>query len=375
MTVLGALARQPRNAVPHTAWGPWDTGAGGESWAGARVDNSTSRAHSTVYGCARFIADGISTLPVDVYRRQGDRAPVEVRPPAWLTRPTPDLDLIAWVGQLLWSLLLAGNAFVRYDWAEGGLVSMVPLDPDSVTVNRVRGRKVFTIGGQQVNSTRIGHIAGPMWPGTDVGMSPVEAARQTIGIGMSAQEYAARFFGQGASLSGVIEVPGQLEDTKAKQLARSWARAHSGKSKSHLPGVLEGGATWKPTGITNEQAQFLESRKFTAAQIASEMFLIDPTEMGYPVEGSSLTYANLEQRNARKVQVTFLPWIRRIENFLSALLPQPQYVKFNVDALLRGDTKTRFDAYRVALGPDIPFMGVDQVRELEDWPALPPEGT
>ena len=372
MTVLGALTRQVRNTAPLTAWGSWDD-AGTDTWAGTRVDVPKSRSHLTVYGCARFISDGISTLPVDVFRRRGS-TPQELPPPAVFTRPTMDLDFIAWAGQVLWSLLLAGNAYLKFDWGDRGLVSMAPLDPTVVTVDRVRGRKVFRIAGQQFSTIDIGHIAGPMWAGTDVGMSPVEAARQTIGMGMSAQEYAARFFGQGASVAGVVEVPGTLEESKAKALARSWARAHSGKSKAHLPAVLEGGAAWKQTGITNEQAQFLESRKFTAAQIASEMFLIDPTEMGYPVEGSSITYANLEQRNARKVQVTFLPWIRRLENFLSSLLPQPQYVKFNVDALLRGDTKTRFDAYRVALGPNVPFMDVDQVRELEDWPALR-EGT
>src|SRR5690606_30345444 len=111
-------------------------------------------------------------------------------------------------------------------------------------------------------------------------------------------------------------------------------------------------------------------RKFTAAQIASEMFLLDPTEMGYPVEGSSLTYANQEHRNTRRVQVTYLPWITRLERFLTGLLPTGEFVKFNVGGLLRGDTKTRFDAYRVALGPDAPFMDVDQVRELEDWAPL-----
>ena len=182
-------------------------------------------------------------------------------------------------------------------------------------------------------------------------MSPVEAARQTIGQGMSAQEYGARFFGQGASLSGVIEVPGTLEDKAARELAKRWSRDHSGPRKANLPGVLEGGAVWKPTGVTNEQAQFLETRKFAASEIASQMFLIDPAEMGLPVDGSSLTYANLEQRNARKVQVTYLPWMVRLERFISALLPTGQYAKFNVKGLLRGDTKTQYESYEIGKEP------------------------
>jgi hypothetical protein len=131
---------------------------------------------------------------------------------------------------------------------------------------------------------------------------------------------------------------------------------------------LIGGAEWKPTGVTNEQSQFLETRKFTASEICSQMFQIDPAEMGLPVEGSSLTYANLEQRNARKVQVTFLPWITRLENALTALLPRPQYVKLNVNGLLRGDTKTRFDAY--AVGINNHFMTPNEARDFEDWQPL-----
>jgi phage portal protein BeeE len=95
------------------------------------------------------------------------------------------------------------------------------------------------------------------------------------------------------------------------------------------------------------------------------MFQIDPAEMGLPVDGSSLTYANLEQRNARKVQVTFLPWITRLETALTSMLPRPQYVKLNVNGLLRGDTKTRFEAYGV--GIDKKFILPNEARDFEDW--------
>lgn len=370
MTVLGALARPAvQNAVQATAWGEWGDGAG-RTWAGADVTTQGALQLLTVYGCNRFICDGISTLPVDAFRKAGGET-IEVSTPAILDEPAPDLDFISWSTQFLTSLLLGGDFFGYRLYSGASLTGVVPLDPTKVEVFRERGRKRFRIEGAEFDTYQIMHVPGIMWPGADRGLSPVEAARQGIGMGMAAQEFGARFFDQDSTPGGVIEVPGELEPTQAREMAKSWAKKHGGKSKNGLPGVLQGGATWKQTSVTNEQAQFLETRQFTAAEIAAQMFLIDPPEMGIGVTGQSLTYSNLEQRNARKVQVTFLPWIVRLERALSSMLPQPRYVKLNVNALLRGDTKTRFEAYRVALGPNVPFMVPNEARGLEDWRPLP----
>lgn len=361
-------------AVQATAWGDWGDGSGlNMTWAGNAVSLSSSLQLLAVYGCNRFICEGISTLPSDVFRETGD-VRSEVSKPAWLTQPTPDLDFIAWCTQVLSSLLLAGNAFL---WVrrQGVMISeVVPLDPSTVTVSREQGRKVLRRNGVVLDGD-IRHVPGVMFPGSDVGLSPIEAARQIIGAGTAVEEFAARFFGQGANMSGVIEDPGPLDPVKAKETARIFGRLHSGNRKAHLPAVLQGGAKWAPTGVTNEQAQFLQTRQFTAAQIASQMFLIDPTEFGMSMDkGSSVTYANLEQRNARKVQVTFLPWIIRLEAAITGLLPKPQFFKFNVNGLLRGDTKTRFETYEiasrintaaVAIGQD-PVLDTEEMREFED---------
>jgi HK97 family phage portal protein len=208
-----------------------------------------------------------------------------------------------------------------------------------------------------------------MYPGADVGYAPVEAARQSIGSGMAAQEYAARFLDQDSTPGGVIEVPSDMPPEKTSEMARSWARKHAGKQKTGLPGVLVGGATWKQTAVTNEQAQFLESRGFTAAEIAAQMFLIDPADLGIAVQGTSLTYANISERNLRCVQVTFLPWIVRLERALTSLMPAGQYVKFNLGGLLRGDMKTRFETYKI--GKEIDVLLDDEIRGWEELPPLP----
>lgn len=372
MTVLGALARraEEQRSITNLPWGEW--GGDSKSWAGPSVTTSSAMQLLTVYGCNRFIAEGISTLPVDVFKKTAagsEPAP----PPPWLDKPTADLDRVAWLTQILTSLLLDGNAYLRLVYDDKiQLRELVPLDPARVDVRRNdrTKRKEYIVNGTRVDGFEILHIPALMFPGSDVGASPVEAARQAIGGGMAATEFAGRFFSSGMTLAGVIEVPGELTPQAAKNMASAWARRHSGTKRAHLPGVLEGGASWKQTGVTNDQAQFLQTRQFSAAEIASFMFLIDPTEFGISMDkGSSITYANLEQRNARKVSVTFLPWIVRLEAAFSALMnPAAKVIKFNVNGLLRGDLASRYASY--AVGIDKEFLLRSEARAFEDLPPI-----
>ena len=364
-----------------TPWGTWgDESPLGGTWAGPVITASSSMQLLAVYGCVRFIVDGISTLPIHAYRDVGEKH-VQIDTPSWLTQPTVDLDFIPWCSQVLSSLLLAGNAFLwKMNGPDGRLQYLLPLDPTRVVVGREAGRKTYRVNGNLVPTWQMVHVPGMMMPGSDIGISPVEYARQMIGSGLALEEFAARFFGQGMTMDGVIEDPGELSPERAKSMARTFARLHGGNRKAHLPGVLQGGAHWVPTGVTNEQAQFLASREFTAAEIASHMFLIDPSEFGYTgTRGSNLTYQNLEQRNARKVQVTFLPWLIRLENAFSMLIPQqPRYVKFDVSALLRSDTQTRYQIYQMAAQVNTqaaavgmnPFLTTEEMREAEDLPPI-----
>jgi HK97 family phage portal protein len=370
VTVLGRLADGSR-AIQALPWGKWQGEDGGVSWAGPNVDNQSSLQLLTVYGCNRFICEGISTLPVDVLRDTPDGAKPAAAPP-WLQQPTPELNRIDWLTQILTSLLLDGNAYCRIRRGVDGIEELEPLNPSAITpFRRTDGRKGYRASGQEIDPFQILHIPAVMFPGELKGMSPIEAARQTIGKGLAVEEFAARFFGQGANQSGVIEAAGEVTDDQAKFLARQFAKKHSGLSKAHLPAVLPHGLKWQTTGVTNEQAQFLQTQQFTAAQIAAFLFLIDPTEFGVSMDkGSSVTYANLEQRNARKVQVTFLPWIVRLEMALSALIRQSnRYMKFNVSGLLRADTKTRYETH--AIGIASKFLLPNEAREKEDLPRIP----
>jgi HK97 family phage portal protein len=282
--------------------------------------------------------------------------------------PTVDLDFAEWCSQVLTSLLLHGNGYVAVLRNERNtIVELVPLDPTVVEVTRQNGRKVYVVNGARYPGELV-HIKGLMLPGSDVGYSPVEAARQAIGLGMAATKFGGEFFAGEGNMPGVIELPKPAQPDTMRDMAEQWRRKRSRGGRG-LPGVLQDGATWKPTGVTNEQAQFLSTRGYTAAEIAGQMFLLDPSDLGIPVEGTSLTYANLEQRNARRVQVTLLPWIVRVERAVSALLFNPRYMRFNLEGLLRGDTLTRYQTYQI--GIPLGVLQPSEAREFEDLPPIP----
>jgi len=335
----------PRNAIGGVPWGNADTANGGWGfWPGepdagsGRITESQATQLLAVYGSASLITDEVSTLPI---RIEGSRRP------DWVDHPSDTADRVGFLGQVLWSLLLSGNTYLAVTGMMTNPSSVETLDPTKCRVIRDRGRKVVLVNGERPPFTVV-HIPGRMRPGDLVGMSPVEYARHSIELGLSAQRFGSDFFDGDGNMPGVIEAPYQMQPDTKRELAQQWRRKRRTGGRG-LPGVLDMGATWKPIGVTNEQAQFLATRQFTAAEIAGQMFMLDPSELGIPVQGSNLTYGNLQQRDQRRMRVALMPWIRRIEPHLSLLLPaRGQYV-FDVDASLRGNTKESYETAGVAI--------------------------
>ncbi len=350
-----AIGGVPWDTEQFGGWGSWGDDAK-PTWSGAKVTAATAPQLLAVYGSASFITDEISTLPVIT---EGVR-------PKWVDQPTEGLGRISWLAQIVWSLLLDGNAYIAViESTPGVVVAMDVVDPSRVTVSRVNHRKTVLIDGQRVGVPVI-HIPGRMRPGDLVGMSPVEWCRQTIGLGLAATKYGAEFFDGEGSMPGVIEAPHPMQPETSKELAKQWQAKRKSGGRG-LPGVLQNGATWKPTGVNHEQAQFLATRKWNAAEIAGQIFLLDPSDLGIPVEGSSLTYANLQQRNVRRLQVALLPWIRRIEAGLSPWAGGS--FRFDVDSRLRGNTRESYETLAVATRAG--FFTIDEARDILGRDPLP----
>jgi HK97 family phage portal protein len=354
-----------------STWGTWPGDS--SSSAGPEVNQTTAMQLLAVSGCVRYITDIISTLPVDVYRELSDGSRVEETVPRWLKEPTVDLDFIDWCSQVMTSLLLHGNAFYVVTRSGSAIVELIPVDPLTVSVKRKDGRKIYVVGGQPFKG-EMRHIKGMMLGGSDIGLSPLEYARRSIGLGLAAVDYGQDNFESFLNMPGVIEMKNRAEPAIMRETATMWRRQRSGKKNRGLPGVLQDGATWKPTGVTNEQAQFLQTRQWTAAEIAGQVYLVDPVEMGIPVTGTSIQYGNMEERAIATTRKAFNPWVVRIERSLSALLPQPRFVKLNMDALLRADSSARWDIYNKAMSINVqaasigqpPVLSTPEMRDFED---------
>jgi HK97 family phage portal protein len=336
--------------------------------AGTVINQRNSLAITTVYSCVRLISDTISTLPMDAFRRiDGNRVPFRPKP-IWVD--APDIETTSTrtehYQQVLVSLLLDGNAFIRIIRDTNGIIGLSVLDPIRVTINRDNPQRniQYSIDGGEsiVPRDEMIHITELKLPGQLRGVSRIEQVRESLGLSAALQEFSARFFGQGSITSGLIEFPGNLTEEQAKSLVDSYEQAHRGLRRSHRPGVLSGGAKFQKTGVDPNEAQMLESREFAVEEIA-RVFRV-PLHMLQVAKPGAMSYASVEQNAIQFVTYTLRPYIEKIEIAYSRMLPQGAFIKFNVDGLLRGDIQTRYAAFSTGLQSG--FLSINDVRRLED---------
>jgi HK97 family phage portal protein len=217
--------------------------------------------------------------------------------------------------------------------------------------------------------TDVLHIPGLGFDGL-VGYSPIAMAKNAVGLAIATEEYGAKFFANGAAPGGVLEHPGTIKDPQ--KVKESWNAAYQGSCNAHRVAVLEEGMKYQPIGISPEQAQFLETRKFQINEIA-RIFRVPP-HMLADLEKSS--FSNIEQQSLEFVKYTLDPWVVRWEQSMCrALLIDSEkpsvFIKFNVDGLLRGDYQSRMTGYATARQNG--WMSANDIRELENLDRIPEE--
>jgi HK97 family phage portal protein len=345
------------------------------SQAGTVINSETAFQVNPIFSAISLISDTISTLPLDAYVREGgERRALRPRP-AWVLKPDVDTTREAFYGSIIVSLLLDGNAFIRVYTQNNQIVNLVVLNPHHVEVKRNGlGRLTFVVQGEkkQLTSEEIIFIPDVVRPGSIRGVSRVDALKDNFGLAKALETYAARFFGHGASTSGIIEYPHDLTYEQSQALAAAFDSKHKGLRKSHKTGVLSGGATYRPTNVPNDQAQFLDSRRMAVEDVA-RAFNIPPHLLG--LSGTN-SYASVEQNNLAWVTHGLRPIIAKIENALSPLLAlspngQNAFLRFNIDGLLRADINSRMSAYSIGLQSG--FLTINDVRRLEDLQAITDE--
>ncbi len=345
--------------------------------SGRKVTRRNSLQMIAVYACQSLIGDAVASLPVDHYTlKDGRREGFDpLRSPRWVKQPNPFQTSYEFWFRVVISLLSDGNAFLYTLRNERGEVSaLYCLHPQAVSIiDGPLGDNKFQVSDDNGNiqgtfdRSQVLHIPAFVVPGFSRGLSPLDMAREAIGLGLTSEEFGARFFEQGTTMAGVIEHPGTPRPDEARLLRDMFRKTHAGVKNSHSVGVLTGGASFKPITLTPEQAQFLETRRFQKAEIALlyrvPAYLVDSSV-------SSTWGTGIEEQNKFFVDQTLMPWIVRIEQSVSTfLLPGFQYIRFNVDARLRAKTKERYESYQLGLNNG--FLSSDEIRAMEDLGPLP----
>jgi HK97 family phage portal protein len=342
------------------------------TWSGTSVSTANSLQIGAVYACVRLLSDTISALPVDTFiRRDGNRVPYRPRP-AWVMEPDgPGSSRIDYYQQLVVSMLLSHGAVVQVVRdSRGEVAALMPLDPTRVDVKRnpqTRRPEYHVDGGRAVlPAEEVLYIPEMRRPGQLKGVSRIEEVRNTLGLAKALDEFASRYFSNGANAGGIIEFPGNLTQEQAKDVVSSFEAAHKGVSRSHRPGVLSGGAKFTKVGSDAEQAQMLQSRQFAVEEIA-RIFRVPPSMIGLNTPGA-MSYASVEHNAIQFVRYSLLPLVSKIEEAHGRLLPSESFLRINVDGLMRGDSTAQ--AQMFSTGLQAGYYSVNDIRRLLDLPPM-----
>lgn len=345
---------------------PWNIGG----VSSATINQDKALRLFAVYGATRLLADNIASLPLDAYRRLSDLTRRPVTSPLLLS-PSIHGTRFDWMHRLVVSLALRGNAYglITAIGSDGYPTRVEWLHPDRVDIHdddtSVAPR--WYLDGRPVDAGSLVHIPLYTLPGKVLGVSPIGAFASVIGTGLSAQDFGRNWFDNGAIPSGIVSNsdPGAnggqpVSQEQSAQIKARFKEAAGGRDVV----VMSGGWDFRAITVSPNESQFLETIQATATQIAA-IYGVPPDKIGGKT-GDSLTYATVELNTIDFLQMTLRPYLVRIEQALSRLLPRPQYVQFNADAMIRTDLKSRIDAEAAQL--EAGLLDIDEARALEDRP-------
>ena len=346
----------------------WDS----STLAGITVNQETALTHSAVWRAISILSSSIAQLPVTLYRREknGDTIEAVNHPAYWLLKEPNGVQTgYIFRESAQYSVLTWGNSYAFIEKKGADPVKLYLLDPSKIDVISKNTELVYRSkpNAKVYNGQFILHIPALSFDGVS-GKSPIQVAKESIATGLATQKFGNKFFANGAKQSGVLQYPGVLGDIGIKNLRESFDKNMKDKEGGTM--VLEEGIKYTPITIPPDDAQFIETRKFSINEIA-RWYGIPPHLLG---DLERATFSNIEHQGIEFVIYSLMPWIRRWEDELNRKLlkedeKQTHFFKFNVNGLLRGDAKTRFEAYKAAL--DMGWMNIDEVRALEDMNALP----
>lgn len=349
----------------------------GRALTGVWVSAETALSVAAVWACVRVISDPLGWLPLQMYKRQADggRQRADWHPLHGLLHDQPNRWQTAqdWRRQMTVHALLRGNGFSRILPGPRGFADqLVPIHPDRLVEIRQQDdgsliyefRKPDGVGSESLIQDEVFHLRGLSMDGIR-GMGVIEYARQTVGLGLATEQYAARFFSQNATPAALLVHPGKLSSDGRRKIKSEWEADMAGLPNAHRTAVVAEGVDYKPISVTNEDSQFLQTRQFGVEEVA-RWFGVPLHKIQSTTKETSWG-SGIEEMNLSFTTDTLMPWARVWEQAIARDLildTRNYYAEFQFDALARGRLLDRYQAFHLALTDG--WMSRNEVRAIEN---------
>jgi HK97 family phage portal protein len=353
------------------------------SWNHPLLAGGTSPAKaeslSAVYACVSAISETIASLPLILYKRTADdgreRAPEHPLYRVLHDQPNEIQTALEFREMLMAMVLLRGNAHSEIiRGSDGQVIELRPLLPGSIsTLQLDNGNIAYDVsdakgGVRRLLRHEIFHLRHRSSNGL-TGVSPIAASRETVQLALSERDHGNAFFEHGTSLSGLLINENSFGPEKHKEMIEQWNQRYAGVSNTGRVAILGGKWQFTPISMSMEDAQWIESRKFSVEEIA-RLFRVPPTIIGDLKEAN---YSNSVEMNKFFITNTLRRHLAMWEQAISSSLLTPAsrqvyFAEHSVEGLLRGDSNNRADFYSKGIADG--WLTVDEVRKFENLPKL-----
>ena len=348
--------------------------------ADTAVTPSTALTFSAVWAAMRLLSESVSSLPIGVYKKENNGDKIEQNNDlSYLLKYQPNTyqNKITFLEKVMMDLLSNGNSFIRIERNTlGRPIELLPLNYSDVNVY-FKDNKLYYSSEQLKGTynaedilhfkliTSVNSTNGINSQDGILGMSPITQCKNAIGWAMDVEKFGSTWFKNSAKLSGLLKTSRSLSEAAIDRLRNSFNNNYSSLNVSNQTAVLEEGLEFQPLSVSAENAQFLQSREFSISEVA-RIFNVPPHLLKDLTKSS---FNNIEMQSQEFVIYSLMPYLNKIELEMNTKLFRKtnlgkEYIKFNTNALLRGNIKDRSDYYKTAITNG--WMSVNEVRQKEE---------
>ncbi|WP_460998710.1 phage portal protein [Trueperella pyogenes] len=316
-----------------------------------------------VYRAIFIIQTTARQLSIDVWRNN-QLLDVDKRP-SFLNRPNLAMySFGAFVAETVSSLAQRGNAYWHVKRQGYEVLEIDILNPLTTVAYLDKGKPHYQAEGREINPADVVHLRLLRQPGQIDGLGPLQACATKIDGAISTAHFGSTWTRTGGAPPGILTTTQPLTKQQAIEYK---AQANEMLQYENGIAVLGNGLAYQKLYFTPAELEFIETQRENVAAIA-RMFGIPAKSLLVSLDGTSDTYSNAEQENQQFYRHTLMAYLREIEEALTFIAPRGTHVRFNVDGLLRSDTKTRYEAHQIGINAG--FLTTDEVRAMEGLPQL-----